>query len=158
MKRWILWMLMGGWPLLAPAAPGLTLSVASPPRPGILTGCELFFFAHTEGQPWRPVTRPLRLAWDGGGVDLNVGAAPEPSTNPLREHCFRLELDGQLLTGGAVLSPHSARRLNFPVLVEDPGRDGRPPRLRLLPNWTVAGNMSPAPPDRATILLRERFP
>lgn len=142
----------------AQASPGLALYLADAPRPGILTGCQLFYFARTASQPWRQVTQPLRLDWEGGGIQLNAESAASPA--PLREHCFRIELDGQILAGGAVISPHSARYLDFPVLLEHPGEDGQPPTLRLLPSWTAGGD-NPGLSNRLarpTAILRERFP
>ncbi|NTV95741.1 MAG: hypothetical protein HGA75_10030 [Thiobacillus sp.] len=142
----------------AQATPGLALYLADPPRPGILSGCELFFFARTEGQPWHRVTRPVRLEWEGGGAALNAGEANGGKPDMLREHCFRLELDGRILTGGAVISSHSARYLAFPVLLEPPLPDGGIPVLTLRPHWTADGDGCGLGIGRVLEALRRRFP
>ncbi len=104
------------------AEPVLELFVANAPRPGIVEGCEMFFFAKTAIDPWKKVTEKVRLNWRGGGVMLNPGASPHKER--LREQCFKLVLDGEILAGGALISEQSARRLDFSVLVESSKRLG----------------------------------
>ena len=139
----------------AHAEPRLTLYLADSPRPGILTGCEMYFFARTEGQPWRQVAQPIRLEWAGGGVDLNVGAQPGGKEDKRQEHCFRLDLDGKILTGGAVISSNSARRLDFPVLVESIAHEAKTPVLTLHPRWPT--KESDVDDYRAMHMLRQVF-
>lgn len=118
-----------------PQASALTLFVSPTPRPGIVEGCELYFFAKTETSMWRAVTEPVRLQWPGGGTILGTGqAARSTSISVLQDHCFRLELDGRVLTGGAILSQHSARIIRFPVLALQQ-TDGAPPVLQLHAQW-----------------------
>lgn len=159
MKRLATWLLacLASGMVHAQALPGLALYLADPPRPGILTGCELFFFAKTTGQPWHRVTQPLRLEWEGGGVSLNEGADDDAKPDMLREHCFRLELDGRILAGGAIISPHSARYLTFPVLLEQHRPADDIPALTLRPNWTASGYNGGLGIDRALGELRRRY-
>lgn len=164
MKRLATWLVAWMLPCLASgmvhaqALPGLALYLADPPRPGILTGCELFFFAKTAGQPWHRATQPLRLEWEGGGVSLNEGAEGDAKPGMLREHCFRLELDGRILAGGAIISPHSARYLTFPVLLEQFQPADDIPALILRPSWTASGNNGDPGLGRVLEELRRRYP
>lgn len=160
MKRLAAWLLacMASGMVHAQALPGLALYLADPPRPGILTGCELYFFARTGGQPWHRVTRPVRLEWEGGGVDLNQGAEGGAEHDLLREHCFRLELDGRILAGGAIISPHSARYLTFPVLLEQRHPADGTPVLTLRPHWIASGINGGLGIARVLEELRRRYP
>lgn len=133
---------LAAWLCLAPpvgAAPDLRLFVADSPRPGILNGCELYFFARTDGNPWKPVAGPLRLTWPGGGTTLQSREPGEVPAARLGDQCFRLELDGEILIGGALVSAHSARLLDFPVLLVQGGRDDGPVALELRPRLVAPG-------------------
>jgi hypothetical protein len=141
-------------PVSAYAGSSLELYVAAMPRPGIAQGCEMYFFAKTAGDPWKKVTAPVQLNWRGGGVLLNPEASPVEYS--IKEQCFRLVLDGRILVGGAVISEHSARRLDFHVLAESSKKAGGPPVLMLQERWPVKA--TPKVADRAVEQLRKAFP
>ncbi len=98
--------------LPAGADTGLSLYLAEPSEPGRLELCE-----RPAVENWVRYSGPLQLHWTNRSVELNAGA--EPTTGTLPEHCFRLDLDGRPLVWGASVSRHSARFLNFPVLLHD---------------------------------------
>ncbi len=100
------------WGLPAGADSGLTLYLAEPPEPGRLELCE-----RPVVENWVRFSGPLQLHWGNRSVALNPGA--EPYAGSLQTHCFRLDLDGKPLVWGASVSRHSARFLNFPVLLND---------------------------------------
>lgn len=101
---------------------GLALYLAGPSRPGRLEDCERALHALAP-ESWSRVTWPLRLRWQGGATELNPEAR-QPA-GELREYCFRLDLDGNTLVWGAVVSRYSARYLNFPVLLSDADKGAR---------------------------------
>lgn len=103
-------LLFGALPALA--EPGLTLYLAEPTRLGRLEDCE-----RPAEADWVRHGGPLKLHWGNRHVELNTGA--EPAAVALSEHCFRLDLDGRPLVWGASVSRHSARYLDFPVLLND---------------------------------------
>ncbi len=117
----------------AQADAGLSLYLAEPARPGRLEDCEAVANL-PEPAAWRRVDGPLRLRWQGGETWLNPGWLNPGASQPLgelREHCFRLDLDGRTLARGASVSRHSARGLNFPVLLITEGRHGDAPEAVL---------------------------
>ncbi len=112
----------------ARADAGLALYLAEPSRPGRLEDCEAVAF-WSEPVAWRRVDWLLRLRWRGGATWLNPGTT-QPA-GELRERCFRLDLDGRTLARGASVSRHSARWLNFPVLLPTEGSRGDAPEALL---------------------------
>ena len=136
------------------AEPALTLHIMSPARPGQLTECPQQATAGAAAA-WTRVTARATLVWSGGGVTLNPQAGPATSDARLAEHCFRLDLDGQPLVFGAIVSRHSARRLAFPVLLEA-ARTSPPAELTLSPSLPSTAASGTPPPWLQR--LQARFP
>lgn len=135
----------------AQAGIGLSLYLAEPSRPGRLEDCEAVAY-RPEPVAWRRVDGLLRLRWQGGETWLNPDTT-QPA-GELREHCFRLDLDGRTLARGASVSRHSARWLNFPVLLLTEGSRSDAPEAVL--KQSLIGEPAGHPPWLPA--LSRRFP
>lgn len=139
-------MVMAGQALAAEAqalpAKRIQLEVAPSPRPGILEGCELYFFAQTANSAWKQSTQGVDLRWQGGRVHLlGILESHESRKVPLAGQCFRLVIDGEILTGGAVIDAGQKRALPFPVIVIQEQEDERGKVTgKLQPRWPTQLN------------------
>ncbi len=142
-------------PASAQTSPGLRLLIARPQVPWQLQDCQPR--GNRPELSWRKVDGPLQISWSGGQTLLDPGtgkdALPDMPAH-LADGCFRLELDGQPLLEGALVSRYSARMLKFPVLL-----------LGILPGTPVQELFLeprlPARPHDTTpweAALRQRFP
>ena len=95
----------------------------------------------------RPLTSEAVVSWQGGQVRLRGTAEVEDQERDLWDRCFALTVDGHVVISGAILVPHSARVLRFPVLQVPTWRSREQiPEFKLTPAF---------PADRSTLSLQE---
>lgn len=141
----------------AHAQEGLSLHIADAPRPGIVEGCEMLPAASMRPDPWRLFPAAVQINWQGGGTLLNPQTRLDVQGRSLQERCFRLDLDGRPLVGGAVVARRSARLLRFPVLLVEDDVAGRPPLLTLQAELGGGPATPSAVPARWLGALQQRF-
>jgi len=129
--------LLAALPLPSALAADLRLWIVEPDPRHVLADCPTRAAAAVTPPTAsaRLLAEDARLIWPDGHVTLAGENGRTEEVAALPEHCFALVGDGRIIATGAILSPHSARLLRFPVLLVKRREDGEPLELRLLPQF-----------------------